>query len=62
MAGFCALVADGWTVDVYPGPELPTLKEAAQGAFAGIPLELRQRINVEIDVRPTKSTQGSEDE
>ena len=53
LALFCVLVATGSTVEVYPGPELPVLAEIAAGRFPLVPLELRERVNVEVEIHPS---------
>lgn len=45
---FCVLVDRGWTVEVYPGPELPALQACLDGEISSAPDPLLQRINVEI--------------
>jgi tRNA-dependent cyclodipeptide synthase len=48
LALFCTLVAQGATVEFYPGPELPVLNAAASGRLRSCPPELRKRTNVEL--------------
>ena len=48
IAVFSALSERGWTVELYPGPELEVLVDVARGLFDGIPNGLKQRVNVEL--------------
>ncbi len=48
IAVFSVLSQRGWTVELYPGPELGVLVDIARGCFDGIPVGLKQRINVEL--------------
>ena len=48
IAVFSALAEQGWTVELYPGPELEVLVEIAKGTFRDIPRGLKDRINVEL--------------
>ncbi|MBN1124602.1 MAG: tRNA-dependent cyclodipeptide synthase [Sedimentisphaerales bacterium] len=48
IAVFSALSEKGWTVELYPGPELDVLVDVARGLYDGIPVGLRKRINVEL--------------
>ncbi|MBN1818262.1 MAG: tRNA-dependent cyclodipeptide synthase [Sedimentisphaerales bacterium] len=48
IAVFSALSEKGWTVELYPGPELDVLVEVSRGAYDGIPVGLKKRINVEL--------------
>ncbi len=52
IAVFSALSERLWSVELYPGPELEVLVRIARGAYADIPLGLRQRINVELRCSP----------
>ena len=53
LALFCVLVSTGSPVEIYPGPELPVLAEIAAGRFPEVPLELRERVNVEVEINPS---------
>ena len=50
IAVFSALSEKGWTVELYPGPELKVLTEAAKGRFPGLPEGLEGRVNVELKI------------
>ncbi len=51
IAVFAVLVERGWTVEVYPGSEIPVLLDIAKGKFAHIPEFLKQRMNVELEIK-----------
>ncbi|MBN2018916.1 MAG: tRNA-dependent cyclodipeptide synthase [Sedimentisphaerales bacterium] len=51
-AVFSSLAERGWTVELYPGPELRVLAEAAKGRYPGLPKGLADRINVELKISP----------
>ena len=53
IAIFCVLVSRGWTVEVYPGSEIPPLKACLDGEIPTAPAPLLQRINVEIRLQET---------
>jgi len=55
IAVFDVLSRRGWTVELYPGPELEVLVDVARGRFDGVPAGLKQRINVELRVRDQSS-------
>jgi tRNA-dependent cyclodipeptide synthase len=44
MAVFDILVAQNWQVEIYPGTQLPVLKEIAKGDFENISKNLQKRI------------------
>ena len=48
IAVFSALSEKGWKVELYPGPELAVLVQAAKGVFSGIPRGLSERVNVQL--------------
>lgn len=48
MALFATIAGMGWTVDVYPGKELPTLIEIAKGKYPGVPEPLTERKNIAL--------------
>lgn len=50
IAVFSALAEQGWTVELYPGPELEVLVEIGKGTFENIPQGLKDRINVELRI------------
>jgi tRNA-dependent cyclodipeptide synthase len=52
LALFCVLVATGSLAEVYPGPDLPVLAAIAAGHFPLVPRELRERVNVEVEIHP----------
>jgi tRNA-dependent cyclodipeptide synthase len=58
LAVFTVIGTLGWCVEVYPGPELPVLREIAQGAYVDVPAPLRQRMNVELGLRAAKHAEG----
>lgn len=51
MAIYATLSASGWMVEVYPGQELSTLVEVAEGQHPGVSQELCQRINLSLRIR-----------
>jgi tRNA-dependent cyclodipeptide synthase len=55
IAVFAVLASEGWSVDIYPGPELPILVEIAQGKYEKAPEPLMCRINIELAVRPVET-------
>lgn len=50
IAVFSALSEQGWKVELYPGPELHVLIDAAKGKYSRIPQGLKERINVELRI------------
>ncbi len=50
---FAALSAQGWEVELYPGPELGVLVDIAKGEYARAPQGLTKRINVELAILPS---------
>ncbi len=50
---FAALSAQGWEVELYPGPELGVLVDIAKGEYARVPQGLTKRINVELAIHPS---------
>ena len=50
---FAALSAQGWEVELYPGPELSVLVDIAKGRYVHVPKGLTKRINVEIAIHPS---------
>ena len=50
---FAALSAQGWEVELYPGPELGVLVDIAKGEYARAPQGLTKRINVELAIYPS---------
>jgi tRNA-dependent cyclodipeptide synthase len=50
IAVFSAVSRQGWQVEVYPGPELTTLEQVANGRYEGVPQGLKSRINVEVEI------------
>ncbi|MCB0745098.1 MAG: tRNA-dependent cyclodipeptide synthase [Ignavibacteriae bacterium] len=51
IAIFTTICELGYTVEVYPGPELPVLVEIANGVYDNIPEALVNRINVELKLK-----------
>lgn len=51
IAVFAVLVNKGWTVDVYPGPELSALSKITAGKINGVPDIFSKRVNIEIDFK-----------
>jgi tRNA-dependent cyclodipeptide synthase len=49
-AVFSSLSEQGWSVELYPGPELKVLVEAAKGRYPDIPIGLKNRISVELKI------------
>jgi tRNA-dependent cyclodipeptide synthase len=49
-AVFSSLSQRGFSVELYPGPELRVLAEVAKGLFPGIPPGLKTRVNVELKI------------
>jgi tRNA-dependent cyclodipeptide synthase len=52
---FAALSAQGWEVELYPGPELGVLVDIAKGQYARVPQGLKERINVELRIAGSKA-------
>ena len=48
IAVFCVLVSDGWTVEVYPGPELAILSAISREEIQEVPRPLLRRTNVAL--------------
>lgn len=55
IAVFSSLAQQGWKVELYPGPELDVLVEAARGDYTGIPAGLKDRVNVELRLHKGRS-------
>lgn len=55
VAVFSALSEQGWSVELYPGPELHVLSEVAKSAFINVPQGLKERINVELKISDQKT-------
>ena len=49
MAVFDILVAQNWQVEIYPGTQLPILKEIAKGDFENVPKHLQKRIFIGLN-------------
>lgn len=49
MAVFDILVAQNWQVEIYPGTQLPILKEITKGDFENVPKHLRKRIFIGLN-------------
>jgi tRNA-dependent cyclodipeptide synthase len=50
VAVFSVLSESGWTVELYPGPELRVLAEVARGEYPSVPAGLKGRVNVELKI------------
>ena len=50
VAVFSVLSESGWTVELYPGPELRVLAEVARGEYTAVPAGLKNRVNVELKI------------
>jgi tRNA-dependent cyclodipeptide synthase len=50
---FAAISAQGWEVELYPGPELGVLVDIAKGLYLRVPAGLTRRINVELAIHPS---------
>ncbi len=50
VAVFNVLSESGWTVELYPGPELRVLAEVAAGKYPDVPAGLKGRVNVELKI------------
>jgi tRNA-dependent cyclodipeptide synthase len=50
---FAALSAQGWEVELYPGPELGVLVDIAKGRYLHVPEALTRRVNVELAIHPS---------
>lgn len=50
VAVFSALSESGFTVELYPGPELRVLAEVARGEYPAVPSGLKNRVNVELKI------------
>lgn len=48
VAFYCLLTSEGWTVEAYPGPEIPVLKEIIDGNILNAPKLLKDRIFIEL--------------
>lgn len=54
IAVFGVLVRDGWTVDIYPGPELPILAEMSSGRHENAPEPLHQRVGISLNIHEAR--------
>ncbi len=59
LAIFSVLVALGFPIEIYPGPELPVLAAIANGEFLGAPVELQTRTNLVIDIVPYSAEEAA---
>jgi len=50
VAVFNLLSQHGFSVELYPGPELRVLAEVAKGLYPGVPAGLKNRVNVELKI------------
>lgn len=50
VAVFSVLSESGFTVELYPGPELRFLAEVARGEYPAVPTGLKNRVNVELKI------------
>jgi tRNA-dependent cyclodipeptide synthase len=48
IAFYYMLVSDGWLLEVYPGSEIPVLREIIQGKIQNVPEILKQRVFLEL--------------
>ena len=48
IAFYCLLASDGWLLEVYPGSEIPVLREIIQGKIQNAPEVLQRRVFVEL--------------
>lgn len=54
IAAFDILLQDGWSTEVYPGPDLPALSALMRGEVSGGPNIFRERFHIEVAVESAR--------
>lgn len=50
IAVFDSLVKQGWNIEVYPGQDLPVLRDIIHGIYPDAPETLKGRVNIELNL------------